>query len=257
MPRITPAAGEQYWPESEGALGVVGVAPWATLAFCQVLYRLVRASKDWHYPRVLLDINTKIPSRGRHLQLGEADPSPAIAETIAELAAQGATVAVVPCNTAHILYERWSRGAPIPVLHIIEETVRLALARGAVHVVPLVSHCLAQSRIYEQQAVMRGLRCATLAAEDQRTIGEIIEVVKNTASINDSGEHAMRALLERMRARGVDTVIAGCTELSGLQPVCDRVGLRLVDSNVALSHAALARLRLPDTRFPSFQVPGA
>ena len=43
----------------------------------------------------------------------------------------GATIAVVVCNTAHILYDRWAPGAAIPVLDIIEETVRRAAAGGA------------------------------------------------------------------------------------------------------------------------------
>src|SRR5690348_692419 len=144
MPRILPPGGEVDWPQDEGVLGVVGVAPWATLDFARALYRQVNARKDWHYPRVLLDINTKLPSRGRHLQLGETDPSEAIAATIDELARQGATLAVVVCNTAHILFDRWSRNAPIPILHIIEETVRAAQGAGACKVVALASASLAQ-----------------------------------------------------------------------------------------------------------------
>ena len=104
MPRIAPPGGVVDWPESEGTLGVVGVAPWATLDFCRVLYQAVRASKDWHFPRLLLDINTKIPSRGRHLQLGETDPSSAIAATIAELAEMGVgrvSIPVASCMVAH------------------------------------------------------------------------------------------------------------------------------------------------------------
>jgi aspartate racemase len=102
MPKIKPLGGEVDWPIDEGTLGIVGVAPWATLEFCKVLYTRVLATKDWHYPRVIVDINTKLPSRGRYFQLGETDPSPAIKESISELHLQGATVVVVPCNTAHV-----------------------------------------------------------------------------------------------------------------------------------------------------------
>ncbi|WP_323018058.1 hypothetical protein [Castellaniella sp.] len=65
------------------------------VGFSGALYSLVPATKDWHYPRVLTDINTKLPSRGRHLDLGERNPAPYIRETIEELAVQGATCAVV------------------------------------------------------------------------------------------------------------------------------------------------------------------
>ena len=131
MPRILPENGPVQWSEQEGAIGVVGVAPWATVDFCRAVYSLIDAEKDWHYPRLIVDANSKIPSRGRHLQLGERDPSPFIKLTIEELARQGATVVVVPCNTAHILYERWAVDAPVPVPHIVDVTVEAAIQTGA------------------------------------------------------------------------------------------------------------------------------
>ena len=111
------------WDPAEGIIGVVGVAPAATADFYQRLVALTTAAKDWEHVRVLIDSNPKIPSRGRHLELGEADPSPFIRAAISALAARGATVIAVPCNTAHILYPRFADGAPGLVVHLIEVTV--------------------------------------------------------------------------------------------------------------------------------------
>lgn len=253
MPRIDPPGGEVDWPATEGALGVVGVAPWATLDFCRALYRHVNATKDWHFPRLLLDINTKLPSRGRHLQLGETDPSDAIAATIDELARQGATVAVVVCNTAHILFDRWARAAPIPVLHIIEETVREARDRGARHLVALASASLAQYDLYGERARAAGLSCSELADEDQRCVNDLIAAVKLSGGLDTAAQGAAQALLGRLKAAGVDTVIAGCTELSVLDGICAAAEIRFVDSNVALARAALSRLGLAPGRVQSMQ----
>lgn len=248
MPAIPPPGGEVDWPEAEGTLGVVGVAPWATIDFCRELYACVRASKDWHYPRVLLDVNTKIPSRGRHLQLGETDPAPAIAETIRELAASGATVAVVVCNTAHILRDRWARGAPIPVLDILDETVAAAAAAGARRVAPLVSASLAARDLYGERARARGLDCEPLPPTGQRLVEDLIETVKVSGGFGPSGEDRLRALLASLAAASVDTVIGGCTELSGAGPLARAAGLRFVDSNAALARAALLALGMPAER---------
>jgi aspartate racemase len=248
MPAISPPEGETGWPGDEGTLGVVGVAPWATLEFCRELYARVGASKDWHYPRVLIDINTKIPSRGRHLQLGESDPSEAIAATIGELARQGATVAVVVCNTAHILYDRWASGAPIPILNIIEETLACAVARGASRIAPLVSASLSERDLYGVRARRRGLACALLSADDQRVVEKLIEAVKVSGRLGSAEEPALRALVERIAGAGADTVIAGCTELSGVSSFATQAGLCFVDSNAALAGAALRELRVPPGR---------
>jgi aspartate racemase len=245
MPRIEPPGGPVDWPAGEGALGVVGVAPWATVEFCRALYQAVGATKDWHYPRVLLDINCKLPSRGRHLQLGETDPSEAIAATIEELARQGATLAVVVCNTAHILFERWARNSSIPVLHIIEETTRRAIELKARRVAALVSASLADYDLYGQRARTYGLSCVRLEPGDQAIVNELIAAIKVAGSPGAAGAQAARSLLERLKARGVDTIIAGCTELSLLDAVCNDLSLRFVDSNAALARAALSRLGLP------------
>lgn len=248
MPRISPPGGPVDWPAAEGTLGVVGVAPWATLDFCRALYKAVSATKDWHFPRVLLDINTKLPSRGRHLQLGETDPSPAIAATIEELARQGATLAVVVCNTAHILHDRWSRNAPIPVLHIIEETVLAARSAGAQRVAPLVSVSLARYDLYGERARSLGLGCHPLEQADQDIVDALIAAVKVTGALDPAQQQAARGLLARLKSAGVDTVIAGCTELSVLEGVCAEASLGFVDSNVALARAALSRMGLPADR---------
>ena len=43
MPTIQPPGGAVHWPSGEGVLGVVGVAPWATLDFLRAFYALVPA----------------------------------------------------------------------------------------------------------------------------------------------------------------------------------------------------------------------
>ncbi|HXE71364.1 MAG TPA: aspartate/glutamate racemase family protein, partial [Candidatus Nitrosotenuis sp.] len=186
MPRIHPPGGAVSWPESEGTLGVVGVAPWATLDFCRAFYSLIPAQKDWHYPRVIIDSNPKIPSRGRHLELGEADPSPAIRATIAELAAQGATVAVVPCNTVHLLYDRWAPGAPIPVPSILDAVVErcreISVQRAAV----LASRSAQARGLYDAKMRAAGLEPVPLAADENEFVFALIEAVKKTGGV--SGE---------------------------------------------------------------------
>lgn len=243
MPTIRPRGGEVDWPEDEGVIGVVGVAPWATLEFCKTLYAQVRATKDWHYPRVVADINTKIPSRGRHLQLGEEDPSPFIAATIAELHAMGATVVVVPCNTAHILYQTWAANAPVPVPHIVEETVSLALEAGARRICPLTSSSLASFDLYGRLTEQSGLQCRRLDADEQRLVSRMIEEVKQEGSLSEPTLGELETFAARLRADAVDACLLGCTELSGTREHLARHGIEGFDSNVALARAAIRHLR--------------
>jgi aspartate racemase len=243
MPKIMPQGGEVSWPANEGTLGVVGVAPWATMDFCRTFYQKVTARKDWHYPRVLLDINSKLPSRGRHLQLGEKDPSPDIAATIRELADQGATVAVVVCNTAHILFDRWAADLPIPVLNIVDETVKLASAGDGKQVTPLVSNSLATSDIYGKAAEAAGLKVHRVGKPYQDFINGFIESVKTTGDLKPADRASVESLIAHLKAEKIETVVLGCTELSVLQQPLSDAGFNVIDSNDALANAAIARIQ--------------
>lgn len=245
MPTIKPRGGDVDWPEDEGTIGVVGVAPWATLDFCKTLYAQIPATKDWHYPRIIADINPKIPSRGRHFQLGEEDPSPFIAATIAELHMQGATVVVVPCNTAHVLYETWAKDASVPVPHIVEETVLLAAEAGATHAAFFTSSSLAGFDLYPRIAERHGLKCRRLDADEQHLISTIIEEVKQTGAPSEAALARIDRLASQLVAEGVDACLLGCTELSALLDRLTGHRLKGFDSNVALARAAIRLLRKP------------
>lgn len=243
MPRIEPVDDMVSWPQNEGVLGVVGVAPWATIEFCRAFYALIQAEKDWNYPRVLLDINTKLPSRGRHLQLGERDPSPYIAETISELAANGATVAVVVCNTAHILYERWFRNSPIPIINIMDAVIAQAQRHQARHVVTLTSNSLAEYDLYGRKAEAAGLSCHRLNPHYQAFVGNFIEQVKKRGRLADEGQMELKQLLTYLKTQPIDTVLLGCTELSVLRDALQKQGYVVIDSNEALAQASYDAIR--------------
>lgn len=249
MPVIRPRGGDVSWPQDEAAIGVVGVAPWATVDFCAALYGLVDAKKDWHYPRVLVDANSKIPSRGRHLELGEDDPSPAIRATIDELAAQGAAVVAVPCNTAHLLFERWASGAAAAVPNAIALTASAARQRGARRAAVLSSRLLAEKRLYQHALEAEGTATMEIDADLQTLVGELIARVKVNGGAGTAEQQRLRALLEAAQARGADFAILGCTELSAVGAASERaLPLPVVDSNQELARACLARIGIVSQR---------
>jgi len=243
MPRIDPIDPVVSWPADEGTIGVVGVAPWATLDFCRHVYSLVTAKRDWNYPRVLVDLNTKIPSRGRHLQLGERDPSPFIAATIEELAIQGATVCVVPCNTAHILFDRWGRKAPIPVLNIIDAVVSRLTELEFRSAVILGSSSVIESRIYTDRLAPAGIAVKE-SPLPQEFVTECIESVKQTGQMTATQEQRIHQQFSSRSSDLKSAVVLACTELS---PITEVIGKEaVVDSNVELARASLKAIGILD-----------
>jgi aspartate racemase len=226
------------WPEGEGILGVVGVAPAATADFLAKFARVRVVRKDWEHPRVLVDSNPKLPSRGRHLELGEADPSPYIVESIRGLASLGATVAVVPCNTAHILFDRFAVSSPVPVIDMIGATLSAAetvLGRVPRRAAVLGSNMTLRFDTYGGR--LRALGGGVRPMDDvQGDVAQLIESVKQQGCTPEAAQGLARVL---GRCADADLVILGCTELPVLMTP-EACATPVVDSNEALARSAHA-----------------
>jgi aspartate racemase len=243
MPAIHPGGGQVTWPADEGAIGVVGVAPWATLDFCRAVYSLVDATKDWHYPRILVDANSKIPSRGRHLELGEEDPSPYIRQTIGELASQGAAVVAVPCNTAHILFNRWAGRAHVPVPSAIDAVVDRVFQLGARKAIVLSSRLIAAHGVYTQALATKGIHLVDTDETLQGQINALISLVKTKGGAGTEQQARIGELFERASESGANFIVLGCTELSAVAVSAPALpGMVIVDSNQELARACLSRI---------------
>lgn len=240
MPRIEPLNEVVSWPHDEGTLGIIGVAPWATLSFLEILYGLIPAQKDWHYPRVLVDVNTKLPSRGRYFELGERDPSPYIHETIRELAEQGATAVAVPCNTAHLLYDSWAADAPIPVVDIVASVVDcFADLEPGSQVTVLASDSIRRHGLYSRALCRQGLEEMPMSDAEQQVVATAISEVKQSGEISVTTLEKIHAALHEQQIRGTEGIIIGCTELAALQAAGLQYAPLVVESNRALAVASL------------------
>lgn len=239
MPKIFPTEPLASWPSTEGTIGVVGVAPWATIEFLQSLYCQINAEKDWHYPRVIIDINTKIPSRGRFIELSERDPSPFIKSSIAELAEMGATVVVVPCNTAHILFASWQDGATVTVPSIIDATVAEIMNYQITKVAVLASAAIAKYQVYRAALKKAGLEMLSLSRQQQSIVTAAIAQIKVNGQPDSTTTEEIGLLLQELSGQGADGLILGCTELKGLEPLCRTVFRGVAESNYALAKLAL------------------
>lgn len=239
MPNIRPKHYPQVWPEDEKTLGVIGMSPFATLNFLNTFYSLIHAQKEWQYPRVLLDMNTKIPSRGRYFELGEEDPSPYLAQTIEELYQQGANFILTPCNTVHILQKNWGRDSPIPIISIIEAVKTEAIRyKGTGLITVFGTKTTVERRVYSITLQNEGFNMRSLNQEEQEIISATIEEIKQCGNLI-AHRAALSSLLNKLKTEGVSTIILGCTELSCITEFVEQHSLNFIDSNYALAKEAI------------------
>ncbi len=197
-------------------LGVLGgLGPQATVYFSDMVVRYTEASGDQeHIPMIILN-DTQIPDRTAFiLGTSEESPLPKMIEDAKLLEKSGCSMIVIPCNTAHFFYDEVEKNVSIPIINIIDETVRYCVEStpGIKTIGLLATEGTVQSGSYKRYTDKYNLELITPDEEDEKKLMSIIyDQVKagKSADILEFSE-----IISDLKRRGADVVVLGCTELS-------------------------------------------
>ncbi|MFN7238238.1 MAG: aspartate/glutamate racemase family protein [Brevundimonas sp.] len=209
-------------------LGVLGgMGPAATVAFLARLQALTPATGDADHIRVLMDLNPHVPDR--NTRPGEAEVE--LGAMARRLAAAGAEVLAMPCNTAHA-QAAGIRAAGLPFIDMIAATTAAAKATGAAAIGVLAPG--GGRALYAPALTAAGLMPVLLKEADQERFMALVYAVK-AGDVGPDRRAEMRALGQALLDAGAGTVIAGCTEVPLL------LGPNDLDAPLADSAEVLAR----------------
>ncbi len=225
---------------AEKVVGILGgMGPEATADLFQKIVAATPARTDQEHLHIIIDNNAKIPSRQAAVLEGGEDPTPLLQATARNLERAGADFIVMPCNSAHLFFERVAEAVSIPILHIADEAVEEALRRypGIDSIGVLAATATVRLRMYHDRVEKRGLRAISPTEEDQEAVQQAIFRVK----AGDKGPEVranVRAVAERLVARGAQLLFTGCTELPLVLQDGD-VGVPVLDPTETLARAAV------------------
>lgn len=212
-------------------IGIVGgVGPLAGVDLFRKIIEETKATADQeHLPVILWSTPQHIPDRTEYLE-GRAAKNPAvpISKIFRELEKLGATVAAIPCNTAHapqILEEVYrlmkEADSNLQILSIIEETTRYLLqnyAEGAA-VGVLSTIGTRKRRIYAAPLEKAGFSVlAPETEEEQHAVHQAIYHksygIKATGTVvAQEAKEILYGAAQKLIDRGAKAVILGCTEI--------------------------------------------
>ena len=203
-------------PDNVKTLGVLGgLGPMATVYFMEMVTRLTDAETDqMHIPMIVISDPTTPDRTAYILGRSDEDPLPRMIANAKRLERAGADLLVMPCNTAHYCYEAICAEVGVPMLNIIRETVDSAkkAVPGLKKLGVLATEGTLQAGSYQQACRDAGLECAEPDERDRRLLTRIIyDQVKAGRPVDNA---CFMDLVSRMRAKGCQAVVLGCTELS-------------------------------------------
>jgi aspartate racemase len=154
------------------------------------------------------------------------------------VAKAGAQLAICPDNSAHLAFKHVAARSPIPWLHIAEEVAKAAVRGGYRHSALLGTRFTMSGPVYPEVFKRYELKISSPAESDQRIVDEIIFKELVNGIISEASRLRYNEVIDRMKARGCDSVILGCTEIP-LLVRADDCPLPALDSTRLLARAAV------------------
>lgn len=222
-------------------LGVIGgMGPAASAEFLNILTKKSPAEIDQEHAVVYMIADAELPDRSSAILGKGADPSAQLRNDFDKLAALGADIFAVPCNTAHYFIDRFENPLSKPLVHIVEETVLAAKRLNPDGAWMLSTIATMQSGLYQSYADKLDYKIYIPNQRQREKIQESIVEVKANNFVQ-AGAIVREIVLELWQEKDL-TVMTACTEI----PLgYDASGLpkeKSVSSLEALAEACLAKL---------------
>lgn len=236
-------------------IGIVGGAgPLVGLDIVKKIIEETIAAKDEdHIPLILHSQPGRIANCTQFLTGdGSINPAHAIADTVAELVGLGATVAAVPCNTAHaapifdvVRTLIQSKGLSIKLLNLVEETVHYIASNydnPAVGV--LSSNGTRDTGLYKKSLAIHSLNVVEPVDDWQQKIHQAIYdeqygIKSHASPITNRAKEELIAAIHEMKKEGATVIVLGCTELPLALREKEIAGLPIVDPHRVLARALI------------------
>lgn len=185
----------------------------ATACFFERIINMSKADCDQDHMEILIHNKPGIPKRVEYiLGMSEENPGPVLAEVARGLQQAGAQMLAMPCVTAHYFYEEIAASVDIPMLNMVDETVKYLKGREIRSVGILGTQATVQSGFLQKKLGEQGIRALAPSQEGQEKINHLIfkELKVNREPDVSRLYEAAQELLEA----GAQRILLSCTDLS-------------------------------------------
>jgi len=224
--------------EGSFQLGVVGgMGPRATVAFLDAFLQHYVGCKDSEVPRMLVDFQTQLPSRSRHVLFGEPSPAEEIVQACTQLVNLGMDAIAIPCNSACALLPRsfFEDGV---ILNIIDATVEAVVSDSSPRIcraLVLGGPVVAKTSVYVERFAKSEWDAVCPSGGDQGALEVIIESIKRQGQTSENTKVLTHLIDKLVGKNECSVVVLACTELEMIPLTGLENPHRIVSSTTALA----------------------
>lgn len=151
----------------------------------------------------------------------------------------GADFLVMPCNSLHVFIKEIREAVNIPVLSIIDETIKNLKTQNIKEVGILATSITINKNLYKNQLNDNGINQVALEGIEQTRLGKIIyNLVIGRHTRSD--KQLLKKITEILINKGIKTIILACTDLQLLAPF--NHGIKIIDTMQILADAVVREM---------------
>ena len=162
-----------------------------------------------------------------------------LGEAAYNLEKAGADFIVICTNTMHKVVNQIKEKISIPILHIAEMTAEKILEKGLKNIALLGTKYTMEQDFYKSKLIEKGINVIIPDKNDIEIINEVIYDELCLGIINSNSKKKFLEIVDKLRNKGVEGIILGCTEI-GLLIKNEDTDVPLFDT--AIIHAEQAAM---------------
>jgi len=202
-------------------VGIIGgLGPETTSEFyLEIIFGCYEKNKDNRPPILIWNIPLKYKIEEDLLKkaIGEGRYMPYLIDAAKVLEKGGADFLVMPCNSLHIFIEEIRKAVKIPVLSIVEETIKFLKYKKISKVGILETSSSLKRKLYETALEKEGIKQIVPDDFSQAKIGKIVSNIVLNRHANKDRQEILK-IINKFEEKDVKDVILACTDLQLLIP---------------------------------------
>lgn len=151
----------------------------------------------------------------------------------------GADFIVICTNTMHKVVNQIKEKISVPILHIAEMTAEKILEKRLKNIALLGTKYTMEQDFYKSKLIEKGINVIIPDKNDIETINEVIYDELCLGTINFNSKKKFLEIVDKLRSKGAEGIILGCTEI-GLLIKNEDTDVPLFDT--AIIHAEQAAM---------------
>ena len=162
-----------------------------------------------------------------------------LGEAANNLEKAGADFIVICTNTMHKVVNQIKEKISIPILHIAEMTAEKILEKGLKNIALLGTKYTMEQDFYKSKLIEKGINVIIPDKNDIEIINKVIYDELCLGTINSNSKKKFLEIVDKLRNKGAEGIILGCTEI-GLLIKNEDTDVPLFDT--AIIHAEQAAM---------------